>query len=153
MDVIADFERRWRDLDSLMRDFVDSVPEDAWMFTPHPRFAPFAKQLRHVVCVRGTYAAGMRTGSPDFSLKHSHYHGDLSRASLTAALTEQSALLIDAANGVGDRAIAFANRSFDLPEFAFVIVQHEAIHMGQWSIYASLAAFETPLSWRLGWGL
>ncbi|MCA1585270.1 MAG: hypothetical protein LC791_11055 [Acidobacteria bacterium] len=27
-------------------------------------------------------------------------------------------------------------------------VQHEVIHHGQWSIYASLAGFDTPLSWR-----
>jgi hypothetical protein len=27
-------------------------------------------------------------------------------------------------------------------------VQHEAIPHSQWSIYASLVAFDTPLSWR-----
>jgi hypothetical protein len=29
----------------------------------------------------------------------------------------------------------------------------EAIHHGQWSIDASLAGFDTPLSWRASWGL
>jgi hypothetical protein len=33
------------------------------------------------------------------------------------------------------------------------VIQHEAIHHGQWSVYASLAGFETPLSWRNEWGL
>jgi len=28
-----------------------------------------------------------------------------------------------------------------------------AIHHGQWSIYAALAGFDTPLSWRTSWGL
>jgi hypothetical protein len=32
-------------------------------------------------------------------------------------------------------------------------VQHEAIHHGQWSVYASLAGFDTPVSWRTSWGL
>jgi hypothetical protein len=37
--------------------------------------------------------------------------------------------------------------------FTWEFVQHEAIHHGQWSIYASLAGFDTPLSWRASWGL
>jgi hypothetical protein len=37
--------------------------------------------------------------------------------------------------------------------FTWEFVQHEAIHHGQWSIYASLAGFDTPLSWRVSWGL
>jgi hypothetical protein len=32
-------------------------------------------------------------------------------------------------------------------------VQHEAIHHGKWSVYASLAGFDTPLSWRNVLGL
>lgn len=39
--------------------------------------------------------------------------------------------------------------SFD--EFACEMVHHEAIHHGQWSVYASLGGFETPLSWRTAW--
>ena len=37
--------------------------------------------------------------------------------------------------------------------FTWEFVQHEAIHHGQWSIYASLAGFDTPLSWRTSWGM
>ncbi len=29
----------------------------------------------------------------------------------------------------------------------------EAIHQGQRSLHAPMAGFETPLSWRLNWGL
>jgi hypothetical protein len=48
---------------------------------------------------------------------------------------------------IGDRT------SFTFALFTWEFVQHEAIHHGQWSIYASLAGFETPLSWRASWGL
>jgi hypothetical protein len=42
---------------------------------------------------------------------------------------------------------------FTFALFTWEFVQHEAIHHGQWSIYASLAGFDTPLSWRASWGL
>lgn len=37
--------------------------------------------------------------------------------------------------------------------FTWEFVQHEALHHGQWSIYASLAGFDTPSNWRESWGL
>ncbi len=37
--------------------------------------------------------------------------------------------------------------------FLNVILQHEAIHHGQWSLYAALGGFETPPSWKMNWGL
>jgi hypothetical protein len=45
---------------------------------------------------------------------------------------------------------------FTFALFTWEFVQHEAIHHGQWSVYASLAGFDTPLSWRMSapltWG-
>jgi len=75
-------------------------------------------------------------------MKHAHYTGDLTRGELMQALTvKHEAMLatLDQLEGDG--------------EFAHVIVQHEALHQGQWSLYASLAGFETPPSWRLNWGI
>jgi hypothetical protein len=43
-----------------------------------------------------------------------------------------------------------SRRTFAL--FTWEFAQYEAIHHGQWSIYASLAGFETPLSWRASSG-
>lgn len=40
-----------------------------------------------------------------------------------------------------------------LGAYLTVIVHHEAIHPGQWSLYAALGGFETPESWKLNWGL
>ncbi len=37
---------------------------------------------------------------------------------------------------------------FTFAQFTWEFVQPEAIHQGQWSIYAWLAGFDTPLSWR-----
>src|SRR5262249_26112469 len=42
---------------------------------------------------------------------------------------------------------------FTFSLFTWEFVHHEAIHHGQWSVYASLAGFDTPLSWRSSWGL
>jgi hypothetical protein len=45
-------------------------------------FAAFSKQLRHVVCVRGVYNAALATGKVDWTRKHDHYVGPLTRAAL-----------------------------------------------------------------------
>ena len=49
--------------------------------------------------------------------------------------------------------IGVFGRPFGFVDFTYTMVQHEALHHGEWSVYASLAGFETPLSWRLEWGL
>ena len=49
--------------------------------------------------------------------------------------------------------IDFFGTPFTLGDLAYTVVQHEAIHHGQWSVYAALAGFETPVSWRNEWGL
>ena len=71
---IDDFVRYSEVLHRLTADFVRAVPENKWDFTPDPPaksgrapaphrigdgFAPFCKQLRHVVCVRGVYNAAL----------------------------------------------------------------------------------------------
>lgn len=73
--LIDDFVRYSKVLDRLTADFALAVPEDKWDFTPCPGrsdrgpaphrigdgFAPFCKQLRHVVCVRRVYNAALAT--------------------------------------------------------------------------------------------
>jgi hypothetical protein len=135
-------------------DFVEAVPDEHWEFSPHKRFAPFNKQLRHVVCVRGVYNDALVTKRADFSKKHSFYAGGLSRDGLTAALVDkQNELLAIIDTLETDAPIDVFGRQFGFVDFTYTMVQHEALHHGQWSIYASLAGFETPLSWRLEWGL
>ena len=152
--VIEDFKLRSDFLQRMTLDFANAVPDEQWNFSPHKRFAPFAKQLRHVVCVRGVYNDALVTKQADIAKKHSHYSGGLTRPELIAALVKNQNDLLSILDSVDTAApIDFLGRPFGFIDFTYTIVQHEALHHGEWSIYASLAGFETPLSWRLEWGL
>jgi hypothetical protein len=167
---ITDFARYSKVLHLLTGDFVRAVPEDKWDFTPDPPgrsgrasaapyrigdgFAPFCKQLRHVVCVRGVYSAALATGKVDWTRKHEHYVGPLTREALLAALDDkQRDLLVTLETVDIDAPIDWDGTPFTFALFTWEFVQHEAIHHGQWSIYAARAGFDTPLSWRSSWGL
>ena len=166
---IDDFVRYAKVLHNLTADFVRAVPDDKWDFTPHPPgqspraraphrigdgFAPFCKQLRHVVCVRGVYNAALATKRVDWTRKNEHYVGPLTREELLAALDEKQRDLLATLNTVDiDAPIDWNGTPFTFAVFTWEFVQHEAIHHGQWSIYASLAGFDAPLSWRASRGL
>jgi hypothetical protein len=166
---IDDFVRYSAVLHGLTTDFVRSVPDDRWNFTPDPPgrsgrppapqrigdgFAPFCKQVRHVVCVRGVYNAALATGKVDWSRKHDHYDGPLTRAALLAALDDKQRQLLATLKTVNvDATIDWDGTPFTFANFTWEFVQHEAIHHGQWSMYAALAGFDTPHSWRASWGL
>jgi hypothetical protein len=167
--LIDDFLQYAKVVHGLTVDFVRAVPEDKWDFTPYPPgvsgrppaahrigdgFAPFSKQLRHVVCVRGVYNAALTTGRVDWTRKHDHYVGPLTRDALLAALEDKQQQLLAVLQTVRvDATIDWGGTPFTFAMFTWEFVQHEAIHHGQWSIYASLAGFDTPLSWRSSWGL
>src|SRR5262249_25415010 len=166
--LIDDFQRRFDFLQRMTVDFVAAVPDAQWHYSPSPPqpdaqapplrhgagFAPFCKQLRHVVCVRGVYREAIATQRANFARKHAHYTGGLGRAELSAALVESHRTLLAAfASGDANAPIDFFGRPFSLGDIAFTVVQHEAIHHGQWSVYAGLGGFPTPPSWRMEWGL
>jgi hypothetical protein len=152
--LIEDFRKRCDFLQRMTLDFANDVPDEHWEFSPHARFAPFCKQLRHVVCVRGVYNDALVSKRADFSKKHAHYSGSLTRAELVTALVEKQNDLLSILGSVdADAPIDVFGRPFGFVDFTYTMVQHEALHHGEWSIYASLAGFETPLSWRLEWGL
>jgi hypothetical protein len=166
---IDDFVRYSKVLYTLTTDFVRVVPDDKWNFAPDPPgqsgrapaahrigdgFAPFCKQLRHVVCVRGVYNAALATKKVDWTRKHEHYVGPLTREALLSALDDKQRALLTALQTFDiDALIDWGGTRFTFALFTWEFVQHEAIHHGQWSIYASLAGFDTPLSWRTSWGL
>jgi hypothetical protein len=102
--LIDDFVRYSKLLHRFTSDFVHAVPEEKWDSTPDPPknagrglaehrigdgFAPFCKQLRHVVCVRGVNNAALAAGKVDWPRKHEHYSGPLTREALLAALDEK----------------------------------------------------------------
>ena len=166
---IEEFVRYSKVLHGLTTDFVRAVPEDKWDFTPDPPgkswrapalhrigdgFAPFCKQLRHVVCARGVYNAALATKKLDWARRHEYYVGPLTREGLLGALDEKQRQLVDTLDTVDiDAPIDFNGTPFSFALFTWEFVQHEAIHHGQWSVYASLAWFDTPLSWRTSWGM
>lgn len=166
---VDDFAYHSKVLYVMTVDFARSVPDDTWDFTPVPAgtsgrapapyrlgdgFAPFSKQLRHVVCVRGVYNDALATGKVDWTRKHEHYTGPLSREALLDALEDQQQQLLSCLADVDlDASIDWDGFPFSFAMFTGEFVQHEAIHHGQWSVYASLAGFDTPLSWRQSWGL
>lgn len=166
---IDDFVRYSAVLHRLTADFVRAVPDDKWDFTPDPPgqpgrlpaphrighgFAPFCKQLRHVVCVRGVYNEALTTKRVEWARKHEHYAGPLTREPLLAALDDKQRNLLAALKTVDLGApIDWNGTPFSFALFTWEFVQHEALHHGQWSVYASLAGFDTPSSWRESWGM
>ena len=76
---IEAFRRRWMHLHEMTIIFAEAAPGGCWNSTPHDGFAPFSKQVRHVVCVRGVYNDGVVKKRIDFSRKHEHYSGGLGR--------------------------------------------------------------------------
>jgi len=157
-DSLAAFREAWADLRRLTYEFSEAVPAERWHATPHPAYAPFAKQLRHMVCVQGVYHQGLREGKVDFARKHEQYAGSLERAELLAALRAKDAELETILAGLGDRGAAelvvdFFGRTRSFTRYTAIMLQHEAIHHGEWSFYANLGGFPTPLGWKLNWGL
>ena len=144
---IDDFTQYSKVLHHLTRDFVRAVPEDKWNFTPDPPgkpgrglaphrigegFAPFCKQVRHLVCVRGVYNAALATRKVDWKRKHEHYAGPLTRDALLAALDDKQRQLLAALETVDIGApIDWDGTFFTFALFTWEFVQHEAIHHGQ----------------------
>jgi hypothetical protein len=151
---IDEFGRYGRVLHRLTADFVRAVPDDRWEFSPGPRFGPFCKQVRHVVRVRGVYNAALATRTVDWTRRREQYVGPLTRDALLDALDEKQRELLAILQGVDINAtIDWGGTPFTFADFTWEFVQHEAIHHGQWSLYASLAGFDTPRSWQTSWGL
>jgi uncharacterized damage-inducible protein DinB len=151
------FRNRWHHVQQMTVSFAEAVPDRCWELSPHPGFAPFDKQLRHLVCVRGVYTEALRTGRVDFSRKHEHYSGGLARQALLEALEvkhlELISMLDSLAATLDAPAIDLFGRSITPADLAYTCVQHEAIHHGQWSLYAAHGGFPVPELWRIQWGL
>ena len=154
---IATFKSGWTHTRALTYDFIGAIPDDRWEYSPHPRYAPLHKQIRHLVCVQGVYIDGIRNRVTDFGKKHDYYAGPLDRDSLVEALGEKDRVLDEALLEIDpskedEYTIEFYGKN-TLAAFLGVISHHEAIHHGQWSFYATLGGFETPDSWKINWGL
>ncbi len=158
--IIDDFVRSWEHARAMTYDFIDAVPASQWHFSPHPTCAPLAKQFRHMIWVSGCYNDGLENGVLDLSKKKTFYAGGLDRDEIVAGLratdAELTRILRDVeATGVKDRRVElpFLGRAMRFGEFAAVVIRHESLHQGLWSLYARIGGFATPNSWQFNWDL
>lgn len=152
------FREAWHDVRKLTYEFVETLPPDRWSYSPHPSYAPLSKQVRHLICVQGVYHQGLRERRADFARKHEHYRGSLEPAELIAGLRERDAELDEILARLGEDGAArfeidFFGRKRSFSRYAAIIVQHEAIHHGEWGVYAALGGFATSPGWKLNWGI
>lgn len=156
--ALKDFERHWRFARGMTYDFIEGVGEEHWLFTPHPASSPLAEQFSHMAQVAGVYNSGLSTGALDWSRKKASFAGDLDKASIVTSLrnhdADLSVLLNDLTlDDLRDRRVDLHDNRVGVVEFTHVILHHEALHQGQWTMYARLGGWELPSSWQSGWGL
>ena len=86
--------------------------------------------------------------------KQASYGDSLVRVDLLGGFERAGAQMVVAAESTTERTrVDFAGQNMTRGEMFDVIVEHEADHHGLWSVYARLAGFATPNSWRDAWDL
>jgi len=143
---------------TMTREFVEAVPDEHWQCAPYPGAQPLHKQFRHVIWCSGVYNEAFEKRNADWTRKQTHYAGGLEREALVAAFREKDEQLLGALEALrrvdlADWRVDFMGNSMSFDRYAHVLIEHESVHHGMWSIYARLAGFETPLSWKLNWAL
>jgi hypothetical protein len=138
---LAAFREAWHDVRRLTYEFVETLPAERWSHSSHPSYAPLCKQVR-----------------AEFARKHEHYRGSLAPAELVAGLRAKDAELDGILGRLGEDGAAgfeidFFGRKRSFARYAAIMVQHEAIHHGEWGVYAALGGFATPPGWKLNWGI
>ncbi len=138
-------------------DFLEAIPDSHWNYSHHPKYAPLSKQFRHMTCVYGVYIDGFKNQAVDFSKKHSHYSGPLSKEALKADLLkkdEELKLLLASLqdSNVESFRLDFFGVNLSFTEYTHILVQHECMHIGIWSTLAAFGEFELPKSWKTDWG-
>jgi len=156
-DVIEQFKKTWFYNRQITTDFLDAIPEDKWDFTHHPKYGPLSKQFRHMTCVYGVYIEGFRHQAVDFSRKHSHYTGQLTKTDIRTDLQkkdeELKSLLEQFTPDMIEKfRLDFFGVNMSFSEYTHVLIQHECMHIGIWSNAAIFAGFELPKSWKSDWG-
>lgn len=157
VDIIVEFEKTWFYTRKITTDYLDSIPDDKWNFTHHPKYAPLSKQFRHMTCVYGVYIEGFKNQAVDFSKKHSHYTGPLVKSAIRADLEKKDVQLKEMLKGFSREYVEkfkldFFGVSMTFSEYTHVLIQHECMHIGIWSNVAAFAGFELPKSWKSDWG-
>jgi hypothetical protein len=152
------FAGSWNFIRGMTKEFARGVPAGAWEVSPLPEVSPMAKQIRHLICVSGTYTRALETRRMEMAGKHEFYTGGLGQAELLAALERCDLELLEVLNGIDEsmvleEKIDFFGGEMSFSEFTHVMIQHESIHQGLWAAYARAGKFKTPESWTKNWKL
>lgn len=155
--IVEQFEKTWFYNRKITMDFMDAVPADKWNYTHNPKFAPIAKQFRHMTCVYGVFIEAFQIEAVDFSRKHSHYTGPLDREQIKNDLLKKDELFKSVLNQYKEKGVEYFSINFygvnmSFTEFTHVLIQHECMHIGIWSTMAAFGGFELPSSWKTDWG-
>ncbi|HLE12139.1 MAG: hypothetical protein A2504_17835 [Bdellovibrionales bacterium RIFOXYD12_FULL_39_22] len=156
--IINEFKKSWNFIRGMTYEFIDSVPADKWFFTFSEKHSPLCKQFRHMVWISGLYNDALKNRKIDLSKKKTFYDGNLNKSDIVTALkqkdVELESILEDLKSTKLDSfSMEFFGTTIGFTEFCDVIIQHESIHQGLWSAYATLAEFETPKNWKNSWAL
>lgn len=154
---IASFLRSWTYIRGMTAAFIEAVPNEHWDFRPSDKHGPLSKQFRHMVWVTDLYMSALREAKMNMATKKQGYTGSTERAELLIALKERDSRLFDLLKDPKFASLEYRVDFFGTPmtfgEFTHVMIQHESLHQGMWSVFAKQAGFETPSGWRDDWNL
>ena len=156
-EIIDQFKKTWFYNRKITMDFFNIIPDDKWDFTPNIKYAPLSKQFRHMACVYGVYIDGFKNQAVDFNKKHTHYSNPLEKTAIKNDLLkkdEEFKILLEdmKQSPIENFKLDFFGVEMSFTEYTHVLIQHECMHIGIWSMMATLGGFELPKSWKEEWG-
>ena len=156
--IVEEFKRSWEFIRGMTYEFMEAVPEQHWDFSLDPSCSPLSKQFRHMVWVSGLYNASLRNGKTDFATKKCGYDGALTKSELIVGLKKTDSDLDQIleklrSEDLSKFQVLHCGLKMGFTEFTHVMIQHESLHHGMWSMYARKAGFSSPKSWKDNWGL
>lgn len=156
-NTVEAFRNSWSYLRGMTKSFIECVPEDKWDFAASDRHSAMRKQFRHMVWVSGLYNHAIKTGTMDFSIKKKTYSGSMIRKDILDGLNEKDEELFQILESLEGKEESYKINAFgsemSLDEYLHILIQHESLHHGMWSLYANLGGFDVPKSWRDDWEL
>jgi len=151
----TDFLRRWQHERGMTREFLATMPDECLDLRPDASFSTVREQAAHLVECQGCYHAAFVGAPVDFRRKAEFTPAHADRDALLAALAsmdDELERLLAALDADAFSIDWFGNR-IGFWEYCAVLLQHEALHHGQWSAHARLGGWEPPVGWILNWGL
>ena len=153
--MTREFRRRWQHVRGLTREFVEEMPDDCLDNRPARHFASIREQAVHLVECQGVYQLAFRGEKVDFGRKPEFAPSTDDADGLLGAFAKQDAELDTLLSELSVRSFKidwFGNR-IGFWEYASVLLQHEALHHGQWAVHARLGGWQPPDGWIVNWGL